>query len=268
MKRLLAFLTAAAMIAPVQAAAPTTQLDLTPAGKWRIDYADDGCVLSRDFTSGGQPHKVALTFEPVTPNVWMTLHSPDRFGHRDDGDARVEIDGVVMKTPVHFNVFKDTPAGSIREYWLKEFNSNVARTRRSLRLDTGRYGDIRLDFVGFAEAMKSVETCVDDLHRSLGIDPAVLKGIAVRPVAFGGSVITLPEFQNEFKYQMLFWVTPSGRVDECHLLAPTGKANFDKNACEELKKNGRFKPAKNAAGEPIRAPVYENADVLTTVIRN
>lgn len=266
MNRVLTAMLAAALGSPAQAA--PEQIDLVPSGKWRIDYADNGCVLSRPFTANGQEYKLGLSFEPLASNVWMTIHSPDTVNRRDDGDAKVEIDGAAMKDPVHFNVFKDKPSGTIREYWLKKFQSNVGTTKQFLRLETGRYGDIRIDFDGFAEAMKSIGTCVDDLHRSLGIDPALLKTIATPPEGFAGSIVELPQFNDSFTFQMIYWVAPSGRVDECHLLAPTGKSNFDKNACEQLKKNARFKPAKNAADAAIRAPVYENNTVRTTVIRS
>lgn len=62
-------------------------------------------------------------------------------------------------------------------------------------------------------------------------------------------------------------MTPAGRVDECHLLSPTGKASFDKKACDQLKKAGQFIPAKNAAGHAIRAPLYENATIISQVFR-
>ena len=173
MNRLLIAMLAVALGSPAQAG--PGQIDLVPSAKWRIDYADNGCVLSRPFTANGQEYKLGLSFEPLASNVWMTLHSPDTVNRRDDGDAKVEIDGAAMKDPVHFNIFKDKPSGTIREYWLKKFQSNVGTTRQFLRLETARYGDIRIGFDGFAEAMKSIKTCVDDLHRSLGIDPALLK---------------------------------------------------------------------------------------------
>lgn len=144
----------------------------------------------------------------------------------------------------------------------------MAGAHETVRLNTGKYGDIRIAFDGFAEAMKSIGTCVDDLHRSLGIDPALLKAIASPPQPISGTFPTMPTYKDEFIYQMLYWVASTGRVDECHLLAPTGAQSFDKNACEEMKKNARFKPARNAAGQPVRAPIYENAHVRRVVYRS
>ena len=266
MKPLLTALLAVALSSP--ACAAPEQIDLVPSGKWRVDYAENGCVLSRSFTGAGKEYKLGLTFEPVSADVWMRLRGPDSVSHFDSGEIKTEIDGAPQKTLVHFNLFKDKSGGATREYWLRDFRNNVAGTQRTIRLQTGKYGDIRIGFDGFAEAMKSIETCVDDLHRSLGIDPALLKTIASEPDQTSMGALTLPDIGDEFVYQMLYWVTASGRVDECHLLAPTRDAAFNKNACDEMKMNARFKPARDTAGKPVRAPVYENAHVRRVVYRS
>ena len=265
MNRVLALICALAVASPATGANP--QIELVPAGKWRVDYADDGCVLTRPYSAAGETHKLAITFEPIHSKLWVRLHSPDKVRGRDHGDTKVAVDGVPLKDAIHFNVYRDAKGGTIREYLFKEFRRDVGGAQRMLTLDTGKYGNLSVAFDGFPAAMKSIESCMDDLHRSMGVDPAILRSVVIPPEGFAGKFIELPDFRDEFTYQMIYWVTPAGTVDECHLLAPTGKANFDKNACEQLKRKGRFMPARNAVGEAIRAPVYDNPNIITTIVR-
>ena len=56
-------------------AADVLPTQLLPTGQWQVSYADDGCVLSRTFDSGGSNYDFALTFEPVNPSAWLRIHS-------------------------------------------------------------------------------------------------------------------------------------------------------------------------------------------------
>lgn len=92
MKRVFSALLAVASSSSAYAA--PQQLDLAPSDKWRVDYADDACVLSRSFQSGGQDYKLGLTFEPVSADVWMRLRAPDSVSHFDSGEIKVESTGL------------------------------------------------------------------------------------------------------------------------------------------------------------------------------
>lgn len=238
-------------------------VQLQPAGPWRIDYAEDSCLLSRPFTGSGQAHNLVATFEPLQGRVWMRLSSPEELRKRDDEKITVEVDGVALGEPVHMNVLKGKPSGTVREFWFKTYWSDVAGAEKSLRFRTAKYGDIQLNGTGLAKAMTTVSTCVDDLHRSLGIDPIQLRSIKSWPEGHAAKFLDIPlqHDGDSFTYRVLYWVAANGRVDECRLLGSTGNAKFDASACAKLKKNGEFVPARNFADAPVRAPVYENATI-------
>ncbi|RYD43198.1 MAG: energy transducer TonB, partial [Sphingomonadales bacterium] len=48
-----------------------------------------------------------------------------------------------------------------------------------------------------------------------------------------------------------FTIEPSGRVNGCHVTRSSGDASLDRTTCELIEERFRFKPAMNAAGEPI-----------------
>ena len=104
-----------------------------------------------------------------------------------------------------------------------------------------------------------MDSCMDDLHRSLGVDPALLRSIATDPEGWSFQFVRSPV--REYSMELLYWVTADGRVDECRILKPSGISDFDQRFCEELKRNGRFKPAKSTAGSPMRAPVFEDLTI-------
>ena len=263
MKRIVAFVLGLGLASPAIAAPPP--IDLQPSGPWKVEYGESACLLNRPYSADGKSYRLELTFEPVQSDVWLRIYDPTRSRSRDDGEAVVEVDGTQVGDKVHFNVIPKG-AGTTREFWLREFNK-VQPMKSSLRLLPRRHSELRLTTTDFPKAMQAVAGCVDDLHRSLGVDPAVLKTIAIKPQGWAAKFMELPDFQDEFHFQILFWVAASGRVDECHLLAPSGKPKFDKTACEQLMKNGRFVPATNAAGKPVRAPVYENAYIRKQTFR-
>ena len=251
---------------PASAAEP---LQLQPAGAWRVDYTEESCLLSRPFAAAGQKYNLVVTFEPLQGQAWMKLSSPEGVRRRDDEEVRLDVDGVPLPERIHMNIFKGPASGSIREFLFKDFRGQAARAEKSLRFRSVRHGDMELNVSDLPKAMKSVGTCVDDLHSSLGIAPELVRSIKTWPEGFAGQFFDLPFIPNggSFNYRILYWVAPDGSVDQCQLLGSTGNSKFDTNACAQLKKKAKFVPARDSAGNAVRAPVYDNATVRVSVIR-
>ena len=254
-----------ALVALLGAAKSPAPINLKPASAWKVDYHTNNCVLSRQFTSGNASYDVQLAVAPVDEHAWLRIGSAEKSRHTADGDATVEVDGAPLAEPTHFNFYPNAKGGTTREFLFEDFERDVARTARTLRLEPERHGNFLLDVRDFPDAVRTMHSCMDDLHRSLGIDPALLRTIAAEPQGTTFSFVKSAPLP--FDMQLLYWVAPNGRVDDCRVLAPAGKA--DTAVCDELRRKGRFKPAKNAAGIAIRAPVYEDvrmrvAEVMTT----
>ena len=231
-------------------------VSLQAATGWKVDYSSTSCILTRQFTGGGQSYDFELTLTPIEKRAWLRIGSAEKVGKFDEGDAVVEVDGVKLGEPTHFNMFGNTKGGATREFLFLQFRRDVAHANRSLRLRPARHGDLTLEMPDFPGAMRAMDSCMDDLHRSLGVDPAVLQTIATNPEGWAFQFVRSPD--REFEMQLLYWVTAEGKVDDCRILKSSGIADFDQRFCEELKRNGRFKPAKSVAGAPVRAPVFED----------
>lgn len=48
-------------------------------------------------------------------------------------------------------------------------------------------------------------------------------------------------------------VNEAGRVEACQITASSGSADLDAATCEIITRRGRFKPATDAAGKPVKA---------------
>lgn len=238
------------------AKAPPEPVKLAPIAQWKVDYSAKSCILTRDFTSGRDAYQFELTLAPVEKRAWLRLGTGEMMRGHDSGNAAVEVDGSRLKEPTHFNIFPNVRNGTTREFLFNQFQRDIGRVTRSLRLTPAGHGDFQLDVPDFPDAMRVMASCMADLHRSLGIDPAALAAVAVEPQGWSMSFVKTPG--GPFDIELVYWVAPDGRVDDCRVLAPSGKGDFDTRVCGELRQKGRFKPARNAAGDAIRAPVYEH----------
>ena len=265
MKRIVAFALGLALASPAIAAPPL--IDLQPSGPWKVEYGESACLLNRPYSADGKAYRLELTFEPVQSDVWLRIYDPTRSRSRDDGEAVVEVDGTQVSDKVHFNVIPKG-AGTTREFWLREFNK-VQPMKSSLRLLPRRHSELRLTTTDFPKAMQAVASCVDDLHRSLGIDPAAIKAIVTQPEGDPSlSQIDFPKTPSGFDITLLYWITTDGRVQKCRVLKPSGLSNFDKSVCQQLEKKARFKPARDAGGKAVPAPIYEDIRLRRQVIRD
>ena len=259
MNRIAGIFLALATASPSVAAPPP--IYLKAAGPWKVDYSEAACLLSRPFTAAdGSAYQAEFTFQPMPVDVWLRVRNEEKPPHRDSGKTSVEMDGKKVADDIHFNIFGSPAGGTTREFWLREFR-RFSATKQSLRLDTGKRGDFTLTADGFQAAGRAIDTCMDDLHRSLGIDPSVLRTIAVAPEGSSLSFGEFPTSSRQLHIILLYWVTESGRVENCRVLKPSGNAGFDKAVCPRLEARGRFKPAKDASGKAIRAPVYEDLNL-------
>lgn len=231
-------------------------VQLQPASAWKVDYSAASCILTRQFAASGKTYDFELTFAPIEKRAWLRIGSSERTRRFDEGNAVVEVDGVKLAESTHYNIFENSKRGTTREFLFPQFGRDVGHAAKTLRLVPAGHGDLSFAIADFSDAMSVMAKCMDDLHRSLGIDPSVLSAIAVDPQGWALEKVKIP--RREFDLTLLYWVTPTGIVENCRVLKPTGIQDFDARVCGDVERNARLQPARNAAGAPIRAPVYED----------
>ena len=198
--RLLALAAAGLMLGGAKPAPePVT---LQPATAWKVDYSAKSCILTRQFTGAGQNYDFELTFAPIEKRAWLRIGSSDKVRKFDDGDSVVEVDGAKLAQPIHFNIFANAKGGTTREFLFLQFRRDAGAAARSLRLVPRRYGDLTLNMSDFQDAMRAMDSCMDDLHRSLGVDPALLRSIATDPEGWSFQFVRSPV--REYSMELLY----------------------------------------------------------------
>ena len=254
-----------AAAAPQISGSAATQMN--PLGQWVVEHADWACVLNRDLSVPGSRRYFALSLEPLSSVAWLKIATDQGNVRSDSGDAVMFFDGERLPETLHYNIFK---AGQyqIREYRLDPKRHDVALIKNGFRLWTKRHGDIEVRLTGLKAAWGAMRQCMSGLYKELGIDESEIARMAVKPE---GRTLDSVNFKplrpgGSLEFVTLYWVTAEGRVDDCRLLKPSGQPAFDRSFCNQLKSKARFRPARDAAGQPIRMPRFENIQLRRSKI--
>jgi protein TonB len=70
-------------------------------------------------------------------------------------------------------------------------------------------------------------------------------------MTYTGQVSRRQKFVSGGAVEVRFTIEASGRVSGCRVTRPSGDASLDLTTCELIEERFRFKPATNAAGEPV-----------------
>jgi len=253
---------------PIPATAP---IQATANGKWNVDYGDWNCVLRRDLISAGKPAAFSLTLEPLSSVAWMRIGLAGG-GRRSDGDDAVMfIDGQRLPGTIHYNAF---PSGQyrVREFMLNTKQQDLSAIHDRVRFWAGKDGDVEARLDNFQSAWTALNQCMADFNKDLGITPADVAQVAKPPEGDAFSFVEFPSDPDTLDMALFFWVSADGKIENCRLLKPSGIKPFDDSICKELEAKGRFKPAQNASGAPVRAPYFEHdvlrKETMTTAVGN
>lgn len=236
-----------------------------PAGQWTVEYADWKCVLHRQFSSAGKRTLFSLSLEPLTSVGWTKIATEGAGGRRDDGDAVMFVDGQRRAGFLHYNIY-DAGRYRMREYMLDLERHDLGGIEERVRFWTQEHGDIEVQVNGFPAAWKELGACMTDLYADLGISTSEVAQMVTEPKGDIFSFVDFPRGRSGLDFVVLYWVTAEGRVDECRLLQPSGVEPLDNSLCSDLKRRARFKPARTASGEAIRAPRFENVRIRTATV--
>lgn len=273
-------LVAAAFImlgSPLNAAAT---VDLAPSSKWNVNYRDDFCRLSRAFGTGnesvvamfdrfepGQSFKLTLVgqrFKSVLPGRELNL----RFGPDEAEQKRLFFTG---------DFGKDLPALIVRGALRVEGDDKqrrhpapagprppIAAERfaavRALEIGSPLRAPLRLQTGSLAAANRALDTCIDDLLKTWGIDTERHRTLS-RPATPTNSpqrwIVSedYPEMARMRGAQGIvdfrLSVGTDGKPTACHIQQASRPADFDKAVCDAMMHRARFKPALDRDGQPL-----------------
>lgn len=251
-------LAASLLLSPVTASAAPLSVPLTATGPWNVDFAESRCVLSRPFADG----TIDLGFIPDMVDDGLELAVMTRTKATKEpksGNAVVSLFG--------------KPAGKAN------FRAYTAVGKRLVRVDfeeqslplTGQSGTVAIDAEGegrwlfnvtaIARALPTLTECRSQLRAAFNIKEAELAPIVTRPKGTVDGLFTTNDYPTEAWQTgqtgvvgVLIWIEADGRVSTCEITNTNAAPVLQQKTCEVLKARGRFTPARDARGLPIRAP--------------
>lgn len=243
----------AAMASPVQADAP-----LKPLGKWRVDWGDTACLAIQTYGDAQAP--TAFAFKPSLNGDVIRVIISRKGPYQNAAHFRVTV-GDVKTTALGFR-----PPKTDREmFWINipraDFDRLSAAPAVSIK---GQRLDLTLPTTGFAAATQAMDACNKDLRAHWNADEAGEARISTRPVALIAPVRLVKS--QDYPDQAIFegrdgstgvslLVDEAGAIKDCVVEHASGVATLDAQTCIMVQQRGKFAPAKDAAGKPIKSRV-------------
>ncbi|TCD06742.1 hypothetical protein EYB45_03385 [Erythrobacteraceae bacterium CFH 75059] len=149
--------------------------------------------------------------------------------------------------------------GTARAARLRLLNPEHGRSIARLTLTKGGES-VSLSFGSLEAPFKAMNACMDDLLVSWGMDPAELRE-ATTAARWINSVPLVGKIQEfypakaleegaEADYRLRVVVGANGRVSRCHMILLSRGSDFAQRVCDIMRREARFEPGRNAAGEP------------------
>ena len=257
---------------------------LEPDGPWVLDYDDERCRAARKFkgSDGSDPTLFYLEqYVPAAGVDWLVAGDvvPNRqdwdiqFGPRHEpfevknqwvslGEYGRAILGVGTRR-TESDLEKQTEANKavIRERGALKLDPETAEDIDWLEIEGGSSDAVRIPLEQLPKIYEAMNTCMADLVRSWGYDPATREKVVTgtRPLNFDAVVREIVEHYpsrarehgNSANFTMRLMIEADGRVSKCAMIARTVANGFDSSACKIMVRKARFEPARDAEGNPL-----------------
>lgn len=247
-------LLALALSTATLAAEPWTAKD-----KWSVEYAANECLAMRRYNDGSRNIVVVVSPSPASGDALLKFVVADP--KRLPGEIEVRVAGVSIRS--RFAGAIGVNASNERVYSVLLHADEVDRL-----LNTGKLAiksgplqaELTLTSVDRIKAL--LDSCEADLLKRWGFPDAANLSAYATPDRSIVSYIGSNDYPGDAISERAMGTTramvtigPDGTASNCRLLQSAGHASLDKATCTILLKRPRYTPARNAAGQPVAAPV-------------
>ncbi|WP_160296832.1 TonB family protein [Sphingomonas sp. ERG5] len=235
---------------------PATEAALAPSGKWNIEYANNLCLLSREFGAGDAKIRLGIRPTRLGSFTQLVLIRPVSVGKTSYGDARVTLMPSGVPAKASYNTYK--PVKDIGQITTVEVRSQALaglESTNEIAVTLGKGAAIRVAPTGMVKAMAALRVCEDDLLASWGVDPKKQASLAKKAEAIGSRADfwpsgIYPSGNPEGTVLVGYTVQANGRVANCRILSSSKNAELDKLTCQSVTWRGRYHPAIGQDGKP------------------
>jgi TonB family protein len=242
------------------AGAAATAEPRAPTGKWNVDFADAQCVAHRDYGAGPGSPKLILKAPAIGDVMQVAILRDSARSEPAQVGATLAID---ERPPLKASMTMFSPKDSKqRVYLLNMPSADFALVRRARTLSVRSQGlNETFALSSMEPLMKVMDDCVADLKRVFNVAPAGTEPAALPTRAKANLVdyfrhedypeVALEKGQTG-KVQFALLIQEDGRVADCTIVAPSGVAALDSQACAMLKARAKFEPARGHDGKPAK----------------
>ena len=275
----------AVVASPVQAAKPLVPIPLAHVGPWEVNYDDDSCHLIGTFGSGDGRIIVRFTrFQPGDEFALTLIGKPMRtssaksftkldFGPLADPQALLSADGDSDSIPASVfggltlidkpnPVRVPTVADALEAPQAPDITPEQEALVRDLTIHTNNRKSYRLELGSMAAPMKALRSCSTDLIRYWGFDPAEQASLTRKatPIGNPGKWMNPRDYPSEMLrtgfgglVNLRLDISETGSIAACHIQSKTNPDAFADLSCKLISKRGRFRPALDRNGKPIKS---------------
>jgi TonB family protein len=214
---------------------------------------------------GGEGNRYfAVRFVPADrrSEVWIIDPSWNRQSFGQTGGIRLFLEPAAGDPVANF-VF--LPVARTGQYALasehagEDFLDRFAKAE-AISVRRGNRELLRIPLPGAATAVAAVRRCEDDMLRRWGVDPSVFRGLARRPEPIGiAGWLNNSDYPESALKRLTSGtsvvrvdVAADGKVTGCAIVLTSGSEDLDRATCTAALRRGRFRPAIDAGGKPVR----------------
>ena len=234
---------------------------LTPTGPWNVEFADSMCLLSRPYEKDRTTNLI-IKSSMIGTNLEIVVTRATTV--IDDVRGGKPVLKIANGAPVADAYFTAYSTAKMRLLRVGAGNTiALANLRGTLSIDAEKESRHLFALPGIERALPILSQCLKQLRAAYKVSEAEMAAIVTPP---SGDLLGLFSTEDYPKESMrngqfgtvgaLLWVDIDGRVSTCEVIETGAAAPLQEATCNIIKRRARYTPGKDAAGKPIRAPVF------------
>lgn len=235
---------------------------LEPAGKWVVDYRTDQCLASRAY---GNPEKpITFGIRPAPNGQTYLLILAERHPGPDWGQeegATVDFGkGAIKSWLLEFGA--KSPKSDIYQIRVSAAEMDQAKVATSVKLGFSDHPNVELELESMAALMKTLEDCTADLKRYWNLGGEKDGRISTPSKGDIRHLFSADDYpadavkRNQSGHtQFILLIDQAGKVAGCDVVVASGIPVLDTMGCQVIRDRGKFTPALDENGKPVRSTV-------------
>lgn len=252
-------LAALALVAVATSAKPVPTA--VPTGKWVVDFDDNYCLASRNFTADGKEVAFGLQPRPTTKGARAFIQTPRRLKSWDWEKAEITIGSETTKVDRLLAEPVVKPGYARYIHHLDEERLVKLEQAQGVTID-GENVELHFPLTGLASVRKVLDDCMAGLLESWGFSRETQATLVSFP-----KPRHLTSFFSADDYparavssgaigyvDVLLTVGTDGKVSECRVIRSSGHKELDDATCLKLRQRASFEPARDREGKAVASP--------------